>query len=274
MGAELFNRVYDLTVAPAGGGEGIKIVAPLRITFKVEKTSSSEPNKATIQIYNLNQWSRQRIEEKNQALVLTAGYTEVSARTFVGVVKRVEHKPVPPNVVTELECADGGIDLETAEFRRSYKAGTSRLQVIKDIINAMPNTDTGVLTAAGISGSIPGKLALSGGCRHVLNRLAASWDYEWSVQDGSIQILDDTGTSNPQALADVISPETGLIGSPTKTDRGVKFKSLLRPLVHPGSLVKVDSSFVSGYYKVESLSLDGDSHGNSWYTEAEARSLV
>jgi hypothetical protein len=273
MGTELYGRVCKLVVAPSGGGEGLS-VEDLRITFRVEKTSSSEPNKATIQVYNLNQWSRQRVEEKNQALVLTAGYEDVNARIFVGVVKRVEHRRAPPDIVTEMECADGGVDLETAEFRRSYKAGTSRLRVVKDIITAMPNTDTGPLTASELSGSIPGRLALSGGCRHVLNRLAKSWGFEWSIQDEAIQVLTEaTGTVNPQALAVVLSPETGLIGSPTKTDRGAKFKSLLMPTINPGSFVSLDSAFVKGYYKAESTSDEGDTHGSAWHTEVEGKTL-
>ena len=280
MGVELYNRRWELVVAPSGGGRGLK-VTDLRVTFRVEKTSSSEPNKATIQVYNLSQHSRDLIDKQDVAVTLKAGYEDLLQTVFVGVVKRVEHRKTPPDVVSELECKDGGIDLETAEFRRSYKAGTSRRRVVQDIIAAMPNTDTGRLSAAGIQGNIPGKLALSGGCRHMLNRLARSWDFEWSVQDGAVQVLDETGTTLPEALAIVLSPSTGLLGSPSKVARskkgkstnlsgaGAKFKSLLLPTIKPGVYVDLRSDLIKGYFKVESVTHDGDSHSSSWTTETE-----
>lgn len=283
MGVLQWLRTWELTVAPSGGGEGIKIT-DLRVTFKVEKTSTSEPNKATIAIYNLAPHSRLRIEEQDQAVILKAGYEDLMQVVFMGVVKRAEHKKVPPDIITELECKDGGIDLEAATFRRSYTAGTSRRRVVQDILAAMPNTDTGALTASSLSGSIPGKLALSGSARHVLNRLAGSWGFEWSVQDGVAQVLDKTGTTKPATMAVVLSPSSGLIGSPSRVVRGgkkktkktakikgnaAKFQCLLQPLIGPGSFVKLESDFVSGYFKVEKASHDGDTHGNNWFTEGE-----
>ncbi len=280
MGVELYNRKWELVIASSGGGPGLKITEA-RVAFDVEKTSTSEPNKATIQVYNLSQHSRDLIDEQDVAVVLKAGYEDLLQTVFVGVIKRGEHRKEPPDVITELECKDGGVDLETAEFRRSYKAGTSRRRVVQDIIDAMPNTDTGLLTASGISGSIPGKLALSGGCRHMLNRLARSWDFEWSVQDGAVQILDETGTTLPAGLAIVLSSSTGLIGSPSKVARskkgartnlsgaGAKFKSLLLPTIKPGVYVDLRGDTIKGFYKAETVAHRGDTHSSEWITETE-----
>ena len=273
MGVELYNRRAALTVAPITGEEGIKIEG-LRIAFEIEKTSTSEANKGTIRIYNLAEQTRDWLQAKDQAIVLEAGYLELVQRLFAGVIDRLEHKREGVNMVTEIECKDGGLDLRDPEFHRSYPAGSSKTAIIRDIIAAMPHTDQGALIAAGISGTTPGKLSLSGGCKRVLDRLARSWDFEWSIQDGALQVLEEGEALTPSALAIVLTPDTGLLGVPTKTDRGAKFSSLLLPSIKPGTYVSIESEFLTGSYKADSMRHVGDTHGNDWNTETEGRRLT
>lgn len=270
----LYDRYAQLIIAPLSGGAGIELVG-LRFNFNVKKTKTSEPNTATIKIYNLAQNTRDNIQAKNQGIVLSAGYRDYSERLFVGVIKRLEHKRDNTEIVTEMECKDGGIDLSrSVEFKKSYASGTSKLRIIKDILKAMPHVIEGKISSDATSGVIPGKLALSGGARIVLNKLARAWGFEWSVQNGALNILElGTGTITNQAMAIVLKPNTGLIGSPVKTDRGAKFQSLLIPDIVPGSYITLESEFLSGHYKAETVTHAGDTHGNEWTTDVEARSL-
>lgn len=273
MGVELYDRVASLIIAPTSGADGIEL-GNLRFTFSVEKTSTSEGNKANIKIYNLASQTRDSIQIKDQAVSLEGGYKDLSQRIFAGVIKRFEHKRNGVNIVTELECKDGGQDLEGVEFQKTYGTGTSKTKIIRDVIREMPHTDEGMLSSTAITGSISAKLSMSGSARRCLDRLAKSWNFEWSIQDGAIQVLDELGTTNTQSLALVLSPESGLIGVPVKTDRGAKFKSLMIPSLKPGSYVTVKSEFLSGHYKVDSLKHAGDTHGTEWSTDCEARSLT
>ena len=271
MGIEQYGRSYKLTVAPVDGGEGITI-KDLRVSFRVEKTSTSEPNKATIQVYNLSSLSRGRIETKTQAVVLDAGWVDLSQRIFAGVISRVEHRKEPPDIITEIECKDGR-DLSAAAFRRSYRKGTSKRRIVNDVIAAMANTSTGPMTASALAGNAGGRVVLSGKSRQVLDRLARSWGFEWSVQDGAIQIIDETSTSKPKTEAIILRKDTGMIGSPAKTNRGCKVKALLQPGLNPGVYVQVVSTFLSGYFKVESVEHAGDTHGGDWSSNVEARRI-
>lgn len=272
MGVELYDRKANLIIAPEQAN-GLKI-EDLRITFRIEKTSSSEPNKANIKVYNLAKGTRDWIKAKDQLVVLNAGYVDLIQQISVGVIDRVEHKRESVDIITELECKDGGLDLRQAEFQRSYSAGTSKRGIIKNIIAAMPNTDEGSLDATGITGNIEAKLSLSGSTRRILDKLARAWDYEWSVQDGAIQILNPTGTLTSHDMAIVLRSNTGLIGTPVKTDRGMKCKSLLIPSIKPGTYLKVESEFLTGHFKAESVSHVGDNTGGEWSTEAEAIKLI
>jgi hypothetical protein len=284
MGVELFDRAAELVVAPIDGGDGLD-VSGLRIVFNVKKSSSSEPNTATVSVWNLSSMSRGRIKSKDQAVVLKAGYTDLLEQLAVGVIKRVEHRREGVDIVTELEIKDGGQDLLEPEFRRSYTGGTSRRRIINDILSKMPHTSVGRIAASGINGSISGKMAFSTTCKRALDRLARSWDFEWSIQDGAVQMLDRDSAIEPVELAIVLNEKTGLIGSPARTGQegarksrsktrkqqtGAKFDSLLLPSLRPGRYVLLESEFVTGAFKAQSVEHAGDTHGSDWKTTTEA----
>lgn len=285
MAVELYGRKAQVIVAPVDGSDGIDVTG-LRIEFNVKRTSTSEPNTATVKVYNLSEWSRGHIKAKDQAVVVNAGYQDLIERVCSGVIKRVEHRREGlVDIVTEMEIKDGGRDLLEPEFRRSYGRGTSRRTIIENILSAMPYTSKGRLAASGISGVTGGKLSLSTTCKLALDRLARAWDFEWSIQDGALQILDSDGTLEPQELAIVIGADSGLISIPSKTGQegprksgsrarkqrpGAKFRTLLMPSMRPGRYVLLRSEFVTGAFKVQSVEHNGDTHSGDWSTDVEA----
>ena len=271
MGVELYNRKVDLTVAQINGSPGLR-VKDLRVAFDISKSSTSEPNAATVDVYNLNDQSRAFVETKNQVLILKAGYEDLLSTILIGNVRRVEHEFVPPDIITHMEVRDGGKSLYESEFRRYYPAGSSKLSVVRDILGSMEGIETGVILTTALNGTTK-KLSLSGLSRVVLDRRAKAWGFEWSVQDGTAMVLDRGSTTVPQASAIILNRTSGLLDSPVKTQRGAKFKSLLRPDMPVGGFVIVQSRFLTARLKVESLRHVGDTKGNTWNTEAEGRKI-
>ncbi len=272
MGVQLFNRRYKLTVAPISGGPGLS-TTDLRVQFHIEKTSNSAANKAEIKVYNLNEYSRGRVQQKNQGVVLEAGYTDLSKMAFAGVLLRVVHERQGTDVISVLHCRDGGLDLDAdTPFHRSYAKGVSRLGVVRDIIEAMPHASEGELLAAGLGGSTPTRLAFAGSAKRAMDEVCRSWGCEWYILNGSVMVLArTTGTRTIPAL--YLSEKTGLVGSPSKTSRGAKWKSYLIADQGPGSKQQLDSELVKGYYKVSSCTLEGDTHGDPWHIEYEGVAL-
>jgi len=277
IGVEQFGREASLIVAPVGGGAGVEL-SSLRVSFEIERTSTSEPNAAVIQIYNLSAATRGLLQEKDQGVELRAGYKDLVQRLFVGVVRRVEHRREGVDVVTELECKDGGIALLEPVFQRSYARGTAKQKIVNDIIREMPGAIIGPVSSGVLRGATSGKLSFSDSCKRALDKLAKAWRFEWSIQDGEVQILSDSGTREGRELAEVFSVDTGLIGTPTKIGRdatsgkgkaGARWSSLLRPALIPGGYALLESEFLTGAYKVESVVHRGDTHGSSWETDAE-----
>ena len=273
MSPSLFGRYANCIIAPINGTPGLD-VSNLRIVFEAEKTSTSEANKATVKIYNLSKASRSRIRKKEQAIILNAGYTDIHSVAVSGVIHRIEHSRDGVDIVSMMEIRDGGLGLDAGEFRRSYPAGTQKSTIIGDILATMPDISRGPMVATGISGATTSNLHFSGASRAALDKLARAWRFEWSVQDGSAQFLDRSKAVTPDMLAVYLSPDTGLIGCPTRTDKGAKFESLLMPHIRPGVLIDLQSEFVTSVMKALTVKLTGDTHGADWKNEIEAKDLL
>ena len=271
MGAQLYGRYLDLTVAPLSGGPGLQ-VKELRVTFDVTKTATSAPNAATVQIYNLNKANRAAVEKKNQTVVLKAGYEDLYGTILVGTLRRVEHSRSGPDIISKLEVRDAGKALYESEFHRSYSAQTQRLAVVRDLVAALTGVVLGKVDADGLEGAVGRRLALAGLARVQLDKVCRAWGVEWSVQDNTAQFLDPSGVLHGGNLAIKLTPTSGLVGSPARTNRGVKCQSLLRPDMLPGSyLVLADTESCNGNFKAQKVHHAGDSWGSGqWLTDAEA----
>jgi hypothetical protein len=64
-----------------------------------------------------------------------------------------------------------------------------------------------------------------------------------------------------------LTPDSGLIGTPKRTEDGITGKCLLQPNFKLNGLVHVESAETgSGIHKVIAFTHTGDSRGNEWYT--------
>jgi hypothetical protein len=101
------------------------------------------------------------------------------------------------------------------------------------------------------------------------------------VEDGQMNVYKLTDIAKDEAL--VISPETGLIGTPAQTTDGVKFTILLNPSIHITTMIQIKNSEVieqtqlpgqaqrpldeDWMYQCIELTHRGDTRGNAWYTD-------
>ena len=65
----LFGRAYRVTVGT------LRISAPLRVAFEIERTTRPTPNKASVRLYNLTRDHQAQVQDAADAqLVIEAGY--------------------------------------------------------------------------------------------------------------------------------------------------------------------------------------------------------
>lgn len=70
-------------------------------------------------------------------------------------------------------------------------------------------------------------------------------------------------------IATLLDKESGLIGSPEKTDTGYKAKSLLRSGINPNTYVEIKSRKINGFFIAKKVEYEGDTRGTNWYTNLE-----
>ena len=264
-GDYLYLRQVYLTIASSAGG--FKRFSGLRVSFEIEKTNESNPNAAQIHVYNLSEATRALLEAKNTRVVLEAGYKDTVAAIFMGNVTKAIHEPTGPDLVTKIEAGDGDNKFRNARIERGFPAGVKTREVFqqhsKDLglplsssLEVIPNTQ------------YANGLTLSGLVRDQLDDLSQKNDLEWSIQDETLQITPSGRATLDEVV--LISPATGLVGSPSKTKKGVEFTSLLMPKLRPGRRVKLESKFMNGIFKLRKVVQDGDSHKDKFFSKCEA----
>jgi hypothetical protein len=112
--------------------------------------------------------------------------------------------------------------------------------------------------------------ALAGAIDEELDRLARSCGLEWSIQDDELQFLD---FGEPLAqLAVLLTPDTGLLGSPEPGNKGItEVRCLLIPDLYPGRRVDVQSEHIRGVHRVETTKHVGSTFADDWYVDLQLK---
>jgi hypothetical protein len=285
----LFNRAYAVNLAPPGQSAALQYgtigttPAPLRVKFEVEKTIfGASPNHTKIEIYNLSTQSRSSIK-KGYLVQLLAGYSTLKNKPpligtiFTGNVYLAKSDRHGPEIVTSLECLDGGSAITYAVLDKSYGPGATLVQILGDIATAMSvTTDSNPAgISAGVAVGIPAQVynngfVCKGPCKDSLDALLKPQGLEWSIQNGNLNIIPKTAYDGN--TAEVVSQDTGMIGVPSLNEYFVQFTSLLNPRLTPGALVQLisENTLLNGYYKIRKAKYTGDSHENTWQVACEA----
>lgn len=305
----LFNRVASLVVGKEGG-KG-KELAGLRFSFSIQKGSTKTPNQCTVKVWNAAPDTRAFIEVIGNVLILKTGYSEdIGATTiFTGNVTRTLTVREWPDWITELELQDGFVEFRDAKVSLSFGKGATVLQVVTAISKKF-GLPVRPLPADVAKKQYPAGFAFVGRVRDAMDKACENGGLEWSIQNREIQIIKKGGVFKQRAY--LLSPDTGLVGSPmqesktmtekaaakegitasqpgvrktTKRDKdgevqevlqvlGYKVKTLLQPLIEPGGYVQVKSKGIDGeFFRVEELTHAGDTHGNEWHSELTLRYL-
>lgn len=289
----LFDRRAAVEVETLSG-EALRVDG-LRIAFDVLKTRTSATNTCEVNIWNLSPDSRAKIREKDAFFRVLAGYGEDGLeQIFVGRAQFALSQRDTPDFVTRIEVQDGVRELREFRVSVSFRPGATVQQVLLELVRLLRLP---LRQAFSASGSYPRGYTYVGPVKEALDQVCRRAGLEWSVQDGQILITAERiGRGQDTAL--VISPETGLIGSPERInyikgeldgdDSGAakrgenadetpdpewRVLSLLRPRVLPADIVEIRSETIEGRFLVDSVRHSGDTRGQDWYTELELRGV-
>ncbi len=254
-----------------------------RAIFAVEKTLERDPNTCDLQIYNLNGDQRGQLQElrpkkgatRGIPVKIEAGY-QTPSLLWLGDLRTVESTKEGLDWVTRLSSGDGEKAVENGrikvpmgprtDVKTALRALVKALGIDKGNLNLVENT---IKLRSGGKLFPEGKV-LAGPAARILDDITRSADLTWSIQNGALQFIPRGGALPAEAV--LLTPETGLIGSPTVDNEGaLNAKALIIPDLKPGALVVIESSSVRGQYRVQKATWNGDTHGQDWYVAIEGK---
>lgn len=282
---KLYNRACEVVVSapPAAGQFGATLdafrIASFRTSFTVSRSDKPEPNPAEVTIYNLSKETRARFTGKGWRIALLAGYGDQLAQVFAGDVRDFVSEDPETESVLKIRAGDGERAFNFARVGRSYPPGTPVIDAVQHVLERM-GIDPGT-SLQRVATALGGK-AFGAGYAHQtrasteLSRLLDPLGLRWSIQGGRLEVLGED-EALPE-LAPLVSPLTGLIGSPelgAPEKKGkkplLKVKMLLQPRLRPGQRFQLQSESHNGLFRCKKVTHRGDTHGSDWISEVEAQ---
>lgn len=273
----LFDRVGRVDII--GDGEAVAL-AGLRFDFSVTKTRSDVPNSVALRLVNPSPDTRKLATDVNADLRIFAGYQSNVAMVTEANIIRARTVREPPDVYLEIDAQEGIRVLRETTISVTHASGSTVQQVLDGIVERM-----GVVlrpVAFDLDQPLRGGFAHVGKPSRALDDLVRRFNGSWSLQNGELQILDETGEAGREDIP-LFSPSSGLLYSPdplqsslstekqSSAERnGFRIISLMRPDIEPGHRIRIESGDVSGEFIVDEVTHKGDIHANEWYSEIVA----
>lgn len=273
-----FDRQYRMSAGPPGSvGFEIGGTSPyaLHISFSVQKQELESSNTAKVQVWNLNKQNLATLEAENCFLLLKAGYGNTLPVILSGTVSHTSTRKDGSDMLTEIEVVDGLMEVRDTWVSMSYAGLVNTKKILDDTAAQMGLTVTYSYNAT--FADIPNGFSFVGQAKNALSKACAVSGLEWSIQNGILQIKKPGDVMNREVY--VIGPETGLIEIPERVQisssddagtpqMGYDLVYLLNGAIGVGDYVQVQSKYLTGFFRVYSLEIDGDNLSGAWQCKA------
>ena len=278
------------------GEKGLDL-SEFRIQFSVQNADEESPNNAVIRVFNLSPTTIKKIKGEFSEVTLNAGYeTGNYGVIFQGTIKQYRIGRISAtDSYLDVLAADGDIAYNQGIVSTTLAKGRTPADAIKAIAGEM-KTDgidiSSIVTDKQHVLNIRGTV-LFGMARARLRNIASTLDASWSIQNGKVTFLNNTGYAEGEAVQ--INVGTGLIGVPEQTDEGIRVRCLLNSRLRIGGLVQLNNSEITqliqqnpdaapirfnqwaafqplaplspdGFYRAFVVEHEGDSRGHAWYS--------
>lgn len=292
--AELYIRKFGLVVS--SGQNGLDL-SNLRCVFHVTQADVDSPNTLIATIFNPTRETADQIQKEFEHVVLQAGYEQGNfAVIFEGTIKQVMRGRLnATDTFVRIFAADGDEAYNFAVVNKTLAAGANLRQQVDAVAASFAehNVSTGnIPNELGTGGTLPRGKVLFGMARERMTDLADSGKCSWSIQNGKLILIEETGYLPDEAV--VISARTGMVGVPETTNNGVEVRVLLNPLLKIGTRLQIDNASINqlqvrqqgfprytdlnfpantsadGMYRALVIEHEGDSRGEPWYSTVTA----
>ena len=272
----LYGRRYRIIVV-TGNNEAVEL-SELRCTFHIEKTAYRKVQKSTLTIYNLSPDVENQIIRSGTRMIIEAGYNG----SFYG-------KIFEGNIIQPIRSRDGTdfmltlVSMDSDRYITYGIIGCSLVaqQSMREAVSALTSkgtVKTGEGNIADTRIKYPRGKVMFGKATTYLDQIAISQNASYYSENGEVNIIGAPDIDNGYIFD--LTPETGLIDSPTQYEYGITCETLLNPMLKLNSLFHVENTRVtgmeveygkpvrsldkSGIYRIIEMKYDGDTRGNNW----------
>ena len=263
-------------------------VSDLHITFEARYARETE-SFATVRIYNLNRETETRIISEGDRVIVEAGYqSEGDSKAgqygviFDGqVIYPSRSKESNTDYVLTLLCVDGSNKLNKNFVSMACRRGQNQRQLLQAACaNARVPIPVDYISQGLSPQKLPRGKVLFGVAKDMVENIARGNAATYYMVNGVLKVTKTTDPVDGEGI--VVTPETGLIGTPTQTQYGADFKLLLNPSVKLGMLIQLKNSEINErqakpgegqtpldtdrIYQAIEVTFVGDTRGNDWYT--------
>jgi len=261
---EKFNRKYILSVGASSLGQKIVFdynTAPFTIEFDIQRNILSSANNASIRIKNLSEVTRDKIRKNRwdygvfRGVNLRAGYDDNLPTIFDGNITQCWSVREGSDFISQIEAFDGGYAFQNSITSMSFPEGTSQDSIIRSLLsNLQPSVTVGAI------GDLPNTKSTratvySGPTMDILREITGERCF---VDNSKINVLADTECL--EGSIQVISSQSGLLGTPILEETYLNFDMIFEPRLQIGQRVRLESltgAIFNGFYKVISLKHKG-----------------
>lgn len=263
----LFKRIINIVI---GNGEGtaLSIGTSERnstyIQIEIMKNLSGKPNEGIVRMFNLSDSTENQIRETGKRIRVFAGHNGSPVLIHDGDIRRVDRDPDENslNRITSVSLGGNLVKLSQSIFNKSYSGQVSVKQIVQDAI------PTFGLELSDIN-QIPDNeflndYSFTGKTSDLLDEILNPIQIQWFENDNFIKF-----SAREKALESVVllNSKTGLIGSPSITDKGAKFTSVLNGRITLNNQIKIESDLINGVYKITDILHSGDNRTGNFTTE-------
>ena len=260
-----------------------------KITFEITKSLKQEENQAKVEIYNLSSDIRKKIVLEESMIQVFAGYAQNQGAVQIGqgTVCQISTVQDKVDTISRILVKDGLTSIKNNPLSIAYEKDVSLQEVLSKVAK---DCGLGLKVNGTVSGVIKGGFVMLGNMSSELNTLGDSFNFTWSIQNNILFVCAKKQSVTTQVV--LLTPATGLIMNPEamkKVSQSLKklkdkrqllddvnlFKvqALLQPQLQVNDIIRVESSELTGNFRIVRLTHQGDTRGNDWYTDMEVKAV-
>lgn len=230
----------------------MEIKDPFTINFSLNRDVMSSLNKMNCSVHNLAPTTRgkifkDRFSSDYRRVILQAGYDRL-VTIFQGNLFSAFSTRSDADIITELECQDGGHGLKTGQTSQTFNKGVKTKDIIDQAMSSFETITKGFIGGDDIEKKRP--TTFDGSSYDLIGREVSGA----FIDNEKLNVLKDNEVTDHQILK--FNSETGLLNVPQRQDTYIEVDLLFEPYVQVGQVVQIESSVApefNGQYKVIGL---------------------